>query len=232
MNLFFKLLLLFFFASCLTLDQKDSLESQYRLAIKDAEIAEAKEISNNLIAIRPENKRLSWKKIGKDRYVKMLTWTSWNGYDSQKGKEISNSREIWVTAFPELKDFCKKLDSSSNTFSLRLEQLLGLPPNNGKTRIVEFWVKPDDLFRPSPDPEIYDSVAELDFPATASDTHKDWVKNLQKNSYGSNGYPWTRLGYTYDWGNPNSKVGLSEFVIRKDAKVTVDSVADTKEYCK
>ena len=29
-------------------------------------------------------------------------------------------------------------------------------------------------------------------------------------------YPWTRLGYTYDWGNPRNLVGLSEFVLRID----------------
>lgn len=26
--------------------------------------------------------------------------------------------------------------------------------------------------------------------------------------------PWTRLGYTYDWGNSNSHVGASEFMIK------------------
>jgi hypothetical protein len=26
--------------------------------------------------------------------------------------------------------------------------------------------------------------------------------------------PWTRLGYTYDWGNRDNHVGLSEFIIR------------------
>ena len=45
---------------------------------------------------------------------------------------------------------------------MRLEKLLGLPPNSGKTKFVEIWVRPQDLFRPSPDPEITDCVAELD----------------------------------------------------------------------
>lgn len=43
-------------------------------------------------------------------------------------------------------------------------------------------------------------------------------------------YPWTRLGYTYDWGNAKSRVGLSEFVIRKGARLTVHSVSTTEGY--
>ncbi|NJD37995.1 MAG: hypothetical protein FIA89_06675 [Geobacter sp.] len=52
-------------------------------------------------------------------------------------------------------------------------------------------------------------------------------------------YPWTRLGYTYDWGNPNH-IGLSEFVLhgrridqqgqRKPAMVGVRSIKTTVEY--
>ena len=30
------------------------------------------------------------------------------------------------------------------------------------------------------------------------------------------GFPWTRLGYTYDWGKPDNHVGLSEFILRID----------------
>jgi len=45
-----------------------------------------------------------------------------------------------------------------------------------------------------------------------------------------NAYPWTRLGYTYDWGNSISEVGLSEFTIKKDARVIVNSVSNINQY--
>jgi hypothetical protein len=45
-------------------------------------------------------------------------------------------------------------------------------------------------------------------------------------------YPWTQLGYTYDWGNPESEVGLSEFVIRKGSTVVIKSVSNLDEYCR
>lgn len=219
--------------SCSTVREKESLVQKYTEAVEDAKQAEPHEISDRLIAIKSDNKTLAWKKIGKDNYVKMITWTGWDGYDSQIGKEIVTSRETWGTAFPELKNFCTKLSSKSSAdLSLRLEQLLGLPPKGDKTRVVEFWVKPTDMFRPSPDSEINDNVAELDFPKTATKEHREWINQLKNNSYGENGYPWTRLGYTYDWGSPASKVGLSEFVIQKNAKVYIDSVSKTEEYCK
>ena len=98
------------------------------------------------------------------------------------------------------------------------------------------WVLPHDLFRPAPDPEISDHEAELDFPVSAkfvtvSEEYQTWFHHQMQYSYGSNGYPWTRLGYTYDWGNQTSEVGLSEFVIRAGATVSIHAVVGTLEYC-
>ena len=52
---------------------------------------------------------------------------------------------------------------------------------------------------------------------------KAWFMNRAETIYDREGedvskwgYPWTRLGYTYDWGNPDDHVGLSEFVVRVD----------------
>ncbi len=44
-------------------------------------------------------------------------------------------------------------------------------------------------------------------------------------------YPWTQQGYTYDWGNPKSEVGISEFVIRKGSTVVIKSVSTLDQYC-
>ena len=43
--------------------------------------------------------------------------------------------------------------------------------------------------------------------------------------------PWTRLGYTYDWGNQASEVGLSEFVVWAKTTVKVESVTQNADYC-
>ena len=103
------------------------------------------------------------------------------------------------------------------------------------------WVNPADLFRPSPDGEVDDTVAELELPgperfASQQDYefHRDWYNlQLSIDDYDNpaKGYPWTRLGYTYDWGNPASEVGLSEFVITAGATIKIENVYETTAYC-
>jgi hypothetical protein len=212
------------------------LQQAYLNAVKDAATAELQEISKNLTPIVETNANLVWEGEPGNRRVLVLTWTSWNGYDDKVGQAITTTRDTWVTVAPELKNFCTNYNSDQPNLTLRLEQLLGLPPNNGKTRFVEMWVAPQDLFRPSPDPEITDQEAGLTFPQsrflTISEEYVTWFNDLSCQSYGENGYPWTRLGYTYDWGNPNSEVGLSEFVINTGATLEVDAVTSTEDYCK
>ena len=218
------------------LKSQSELVDAYRLAIKDAEVAEPTEISRNLVAIVPSNDRLLWKKDDQTAYVLVVTWTSWDGYDNRVGQSMKLAREVWVTVVPELQSFCQKRKLRQNMV-LRLEQLLGLPRGNGKTNFAELWVEPKDLFRPTPDPEISDHEAELDFPVssefvTVSQKHRDWFDGLKSKSYRDDGYPWTRLGYTYDWGDPENEVGLSEFVVQAGATVMVNAVFTTSDYCK
>lgn len=42
-------------------------------------------------------------------------------------------------------------------------------------------------------------------------------------------YPWTALGYTYDWGNSRDVYGLSEFILRKGSTYhAVDTITIDK----
>ncbi len=231
------LLVSYLFAGCAAespaLYQAD-LQKMYHSAVVDAEIAMPSEISKNLVAILPSNPQLVWKNKGDAENARILvvTWTDYNGYDDKIGKSVNISRDVWVTTAPELKNFCKSLNGEK---TLRLEQLLGLPPKAGKTRFVEMWVKPGDLFRPSADPEITDSEAEIEFRTSnkfvkVSDEYIKWYNDLKKQSYGTNGYPWTRLGYTYDWGKNQTHIGLSEFVIMPGATVEIDTISSTMDY--
>lgn len=216
------------------------IKALYAAALQDAKVAEADEIFDGLTAITPDNSDLTWQAdMGR---VLMVTWTSWNGYDTLAGQETELGREVWVTAVPQLQTFCQSYVATPETpLTLRLEQLLGLPANNGKTRVVEMWVNPADMFRPSPDGEIDDTVAELEMPgpehfASQQDYefHRDWYNlqmSFQQYDDPSKGYPWSRLGYTYDWGNPESEVGLSEFVVAAKSKVVIEKVYSNAEYC-
>ena len=115
------------------------------------------------------------------------------------------------------------------------DELLGLPPGNGKTRFVEMWASTSDLFRPSPDPETTDREASIDFPQplraiSVTSDYALWFQNVLAASYGPNGYPWTRLGYTYDWKPGSSEKGLSEFVVPAGSTVELHSVTQNADY--
>ncbi|MDO9309530.1 MAG: hypothetical protein Q7V04_10740 [Deltaproteobacteria bacterium] len=168
--------------------------------------------------------------------------------------------DSWVTVVPEIRNFF----GVTRPDPLRIAQLLGLPPEYAVAGdpkeakyMLEMWVSPSDLFRPCPDAEISDTVCETSFPldmfrlldlnntvrATEGTdygvfkTYSSWFNNRTRNIYttGSSPYPWTRLGYTYDWGSSNH-TGLSEFVLhgRKEdgstISVGIKSVKTTAEY--
>jgi hypothetical protein len=57
------------------------------------------------------------------------------------------------------------------------------------------------------------------------------MDSVHAASYGDNGYPWTRLGYTYDWHPDTPETGLSEYVIPQGSTVEVHANVETREYC-
>ena len=197
----------------------------------DARVAEPDEICRNLEAIVFYNPNLTWEGQPGASRVLLLTWTSWDGYNDKAGETMTVSREIWFVIPQELKDFCRQNRSlTDDSLVLRLEQLYGLPPHDDKKWFVEIWANPDDILRPSPDPEITDYEAELDFPKWVDTQYRDWFNDLKSKSYEENGYPWTRLGYTYDWGNTKSEIGLSEFIIMPDSTIKIHLVISTLDY--
>jgi hypothetical protein len=205
-------------------------EKSYEKAVVDAMVAEESEICSTLVVIKPDNNYLSWS----NGYVLVVTWTKYCSSYSV-GDTISISwGETWVTAVPELKDWYKKNPVSADKITLRTEQLLGLPVNSGDSCFVEIWVKPVDLFRPAYDNKIEDKFSGINFPVNANSEYVVWFNNNIISSYyppdGSNKYPWTRLGHTYDWGNPITKIGLSEFIIKKNSKVIIKSKRSTEDY--
>ncbi|MDY7014079.1 MAG: hypothetical protein SVX43_10880, partial [Cyanobacteriota bacterium] len=206
------------------------LQRSYQRAIQDADDAQRSEISNTLWPITPDNPNLRWREVNGQPQVLVVTWTSWNGYRDRVGQTMQLSREVWVTAVPELQQFAAQLNFDPESLTLRLEQYLGLPPHNGKTQFVQMWVDPQDLFRPCPDPEIIDTRCEVQFPETVARSHQMWFIELLLSSYNPQGYPWTRLGYTYDWGRIETEVGASEFILREGAEVEIESVVETIEY--
>lgn len=62
-----------------------------------------------------------------------------------------------------------------------------------------------------------------------------WICSWWETAYGntcpSDNYPWTALGYTFDWGNLEDPKGPSEFVALGQSMVTFEAKIPTREYC-
>ena len=181
---------------------------------------------DNLTAITPSNKNLIWKAWS--RYI--VTWTSFPQFYPLHETTILE-RDVWVTVGPQLQNFCRSSGwKQSEELKERLSQALGLLPNSNYTHFIEFWSNTGNIFRACKDPEIDDTICSLDFPSSITKGHKhyDWFhKNLENNSY-----PWTRLGYTFDWATTEPSFGFSEFVVGSGSEVQIHKVMTTQEYCK
>lgn len=121
--------------------------------------------------------------------------------------------------------------------TMRLNQLLGLPPTSSYSYFLEVWVKPEDFFRPCFDPSIV--ATSCTFKPTDQDVarkdHMSWLYKYMVDSYSDpdvmKRYPFSHLGYTYDWNKKNKcHVGLSEFVIGRNKNVYIRKVYTTKGY--
>lgn len=207
-----------------------NLNQTYTNAIDDAMIAEYNEIDSHLIPITENNSNLTWQGNGNDKKVLVLVWTKYPSSYPVDQNTTNSWGETWVTVVPELKNFFKQHPVSKQYTKLRVAQLLGLPADSKNDYFAEIWVNPQDLFRPTPDNEINDTTAQLDFPSSADPVYKKWFNDNIINSYYPKKYPWTRLGYTYDWGNPYSHIGLSEFVLKNNSKITVKSLQTSNDY--
>ncbi len=207
-----------------------TLDQLYLNAVEDAMVAKESEVYANLIPITENNTNLMWQGEDENASVLVVTWTKYAS-SYPVGENVTTSwGDTWVTAVPEIKVFFQNNVKPDADFTIRAAQLLGLPANTTNTYFVELWVKPQSLFRPTPDNEINDTVATLAFPSDVDANYRAWFNDNIIYSYYPMQYPWTRLGYTYDWGNSANHVGLSEFVLRQNSTVTVKSVTSTAEY--
>jgi hypothetical protein len=164
----------------------------------------------------------------------------------------------WVTAVPQIKNFMTRYSTSreiqETPMQVRVAQLLGLPrpPTNEKRYFVEMWIRPEDLVwpcsqevregQPALQCELIDLQPEQTLltvslePTPGSEKgYCAWFREKAVYEYwkSSYAYPWTRLGYTYDWG-PGSEAkshrGLDEFIIKPGSTVILESATLTDNY--
>ncbi|MFY0631754.1 MAG: hypothetical protein JXR05_15420 [Flavobacteriaceae bacterium] len=220
-------------------DKLPYLDSLFSAAIQEAQNPSPSKIVNNLLPING-NPNIIDTIIKNERYVKMVSWKSRPSYFPDSGKYNTSTHDLWLTIAPIIKDSCTNFYKTLKDPNMRLRQLLGLQPFTVETFFLEVWVKPADLFRPCPDNGTDDTSCDLNLPSTVTPEYRKWFNDLRAIQYTDctdtifheYGYPWTQLGYTYDWSPDNpSHVGLSEFVVTRNTDIYVSGKYSTKTYC-
>lgn len=226
--------------------ERPTPEEVYARAVREAIRPKLADVSHSLVA------------VSLDRSVKVVTWTRHESKSDYEGKTAPSDKDTWVTVFPHLKSFCqeyvKSHSADSKQLSLRLEQRLGLPPGSNYDTFVEFTVDPKDVsnfFRPcsatSPatnDCQPASALKPVELQADLRDPKKKqemesryWFLNTYYHSFSSTKqFPWTSLGYTFDWapseaGDQLVRFGESEFVVPAGAAITPGSATATVSYC-
>lgn len=159
---------------------------------------------------------------------------------------VTGDYRIWVTLDNEVQQQCRQWHLRGDALRERLEQLLGLPPGSPepyrKTRFVAMQVANANLQRAC----LGVDNAKAQQPVCTLDTQPDTPAELQQfvmqqmagsylvdNPKGP-GYPFTRLGYTYDW-NPKAVTkkhyGASEFLLAPKSQVSVLAITSTDDFC-
>jgi len=212
----------------------------YERAVEEARLPRTTSINSALVSIQPDQPVTTVAWMRADQVTRLK---------SANGEWVGTlASDTWVTVEPHLQEFCRAFvrDHKPDEAALteRLEQRLGLSPASSKTYFVRIRVeRPLTLlmFRPCPDPDPSKKDCSLGPPLQTPPQYPLWFLNQYYSSYGQSlisEFPWTALGYTFDWATDSRKAsrferfGESEFVIRAGAPVEiVGKETATAEYC-
>ncbi|MBD2532112.1 hypothetical protein H6G97_22010 [Nostoc flagelliforme FACHB-838] len=216
-------------------------------AIKDTNFPNNdSKVVKNLITLGTINKinNINVNENNNDRKVLMVSWidgTKPYNKDLMTNKTYQVKRTTWLTIPAQVKEFCNTCKGigmkipGEMMLSLRLEQYLGLllKREDQKTHFVEILVNAKDIERPCTNSDITTSSC-TNFDPKSLDKESFLFKEFHKThdfQQKDGLYPFTGLGYTYDWGNPKTSVGATEFIIKPGTIVEVSSVKSTEKYC-
>jgi hypothetical protein len=144
---------------------------------------------------------------------------------------VTTDRYVWVALPEELRPFCK---GNANP-RLALQMALGLKPEDEDLKVFTLKVRPADLFRPcATSPDITSTACKKVLPGALSVEagHAQFMAMQMASSYRPNGYPFTAMGWSYNW-NPAaaSPRGVSEYVVRPGAVLGFESVMPPAAFC-
>lgn len=236
----------------------DTVWHRYLAAVAAARRPEASKISKDLLPISRDASRLQWRD-GRVLMVTWTKSVHFPRPPYERGYAFPLYGDTWFTVVPAIREFCQGFRGGD--LDLRLRQRLGLPPDDANDVFVELWIDPQDIFRPCPDPAISDSQCQVGIPlvdaapvsgetpwpcppaspqlsgkfVTVDPAHLHWMcknwRHSHENPDPKDNYPWTALGYTYDWNARGDHRGESEYVALGGTRVVFERRVGTEEYC-
>ena len=179
-----------------------------------------------LVNLNKDDKRTIWNDNGE-----VLLFTLHHNLESYAvGKSGAvEGEEIWLYSTKEMRDWY--MLNKMNTFdrTIRLKQLLGKDYNSKDTYVSTLWINPNKVYRPAFVNDVNKDM-QTSFDDTVSSWFKEWFRKSEIYSYETNKYPWTRLGYSFDWGSDSDRYGLSEFISFNGSQFTVDKTLTIEHF--
>ena len=192
------------------------------------------------------------------RALSLTSNTAWAEGKQGQAVTMDSRYGTWISVEPELQTICRTYPRDQVVY--KLHQLLGLKPAteaDRNTRFIRFTIekpageKPagekqsgngpafTGVFRPcaDPDPTATQCGNQINVkPQQAA--YVSWFANQMVFSYrkdaamSGTGYPWTRLGYTYNWDPAAPDIrGIQEYVVPDKTVVTVTEIVKPEDYC-
>ena len=194
--------------------------------MQDAVFSEDSEVME-LVTLTPDDPNVIWDESGER--VLLLTWHDYADECMQGNPMPPGDGGIWVTSLGEMMAWYKENHGGVSDWKLRFAQLLGVHVDEGYTRFTGFWALPEDVIRPA---YLTDVTGQMEngYGKLQEGPYKDWFDQNILWSYFESDYPWTRLGYTYDWSGGATEYGLTEFLISDSSRTEIAFTCTTDEF--
>lgn len=209
---------------------KPTDDELFAAAVRDAVFADEDEILP-LVNIIKDDANVLWSEDGKSVLVAFM-----HKYPDSyvPGEEIELKwGNVWCVSEAEFHNWMQNNSEKVSDWTQRLHQVLGMPYSKGYNSVTALWVDASLIYRPA---YVTDAKAEMkNEPVKTGDEefdamYKEWFDGNIIWSYFDSAFPWTRLGYTYDWADNGTEYGLSEFLVFSGAKAKVEYTYSVDEF--
>lgn len=201
-----------------------SSEELWTAAMTDAVFSEDDEVEE-LVCLTRQDPQVLWDEAGER--VLLVTWHNYQE-PCAPGEPLEHS-DIWATSLGEMKNWYRENGGGVDDWDLRFAQLLGMPDDGSCTRFTAFWISPSEAIRPAYRTDVTAQM-ENGYEQVTDPAYKAWFDGNLLYSYFESEYPWTRLGYTYDWSGGDSEYGLTEFLIADGSSAEIAFTCSTADF--